>query len=407
MINKKVIVTTAALFVLCSMLLGCSGNKQLAPGESQGTQVTTSPVQTTSQAQETTKTSTSESKPQDSIDLGFKNVLKVDELKLADSSYESIDKFLKEHDNVEYGWSNSKMYAVFKLMDEVVSGNNAVNYMWKVGDSEPYTLNGVPADIGSYYWSPNDSYLIFDCGTSPARGGEVYWTKSMENVESIGYLSLPVWSPDSKWIAMGIVKSIPTVVDTSLEGSSDMIIYNIETKERRMIEEGTSEYYLVPDSWDKDGILTYKRFYFNSGSGGEAVTAKPDTSGSKPVTYDDQKEVEQLITTYYKALEAQDFDAAAQCYTSQGKLGYERTNPKNAILNAADSLKFVSLESYIPPNAVKDGSRNAPTVYFNVTLDVAPNKYNNVLWEKGINRCFVDAVKENGKWVIYYASIIR
>lgn len=388
MSKRTMFIAVAALFIGSALLFwGSSQNKQ------------------DSNLSDSNKSGNSSS--EDTAQGEVNKVLKADQLKLPDSTYESINRLFKDYDNVQYGWSNSKQYVAFNLTDQVENENTPVLYIWKAGNSEPAVVKGAKwFGFGDFYWSPDDSYLLFDTGTDVARGADICWIKGLEEIERIGYIHKPVWAPDSKWIAMAISKSIQTVVDTSLEGSSDLIIYNIETKERRMIEEGTKNYFLTPEAWNKDGTLVYGRNFFTGCAKTDKVEVKPNTSNSNTITLKDQEEVEQLIAAFFKEMESRNYEAAANYLTDQGRLNHENTIPKGSPLWPwVESLKLISVESYLPSNIqVVEGTEKVPTVFFHVNLDIKYNKGYGTYLRDGEKKVAVNVVRENGKWKICYVK---
>ena len=56
----------------------------------------------------------------------------------------------------------------------------------------------------------------------------------------------PVWSPDSEWVALGSVRPIKPPIEWELDGTIDLVMYNIETKETKVIKEGNQQEYYKP-----------------------------------------------------------------------------------------------------------------------------------------------------------------
>ena len=118
------------------------------------------------------------------------------------------------------------------------------------------------------------------------------------------------------------------------------------------------------------------------------------------ITFDDQKQVEQLIKEYFTDLEKKDYSSAWELTSSEQKNTYTK---ENAIKEhwGVESIKLISMKGYFPPqlSATGDVPRNVPTVWFSVTFDIEPSP--NTAWSKGLNERFVNVVKDSdGKWRI-------
>ena len=128
----------------------------------------------------------------------------------------------------------------------------------------------------------------------------------------------------------------------------------------------------------------------------------------KDISFDDQKQVAQLIADYFAALETKN-DAAAWNLLSPGQ--QEAYPLDEAMKNhfGFDDVKLVSMKGILPPRIAKtvppyefkvaevpDGT---PTVWFEVQLDITPSPGS--AWDKGINTRFVTPVKDSdGNWRI-------
>lgn len=118
------------------------------------------------------------------------------------------------------------------------------------------------------------------------------------------------------------------------------------------------------------------------------------------ITFDDQRQVEQLITTYFSALENKSYLEAWQL-TSYEQQGYY---PKTHALNehwGLDSIKLVSCHGILSPSLSETGEvlLNIPTILFLVKLDILPVA--GTAWDEGINERFVMVTKDDdGRWKI-------
>lgn len=120
----------------------------------------------------------------------------------------------------------------------------------------------------------------------------------------------------------------------------------------------------------------------------------------KNITFDDQKQVEELIKAYFNALEKNDYSAAWELMSSEQK----KFHPvSEAIENhwGVESIKLVSMQGYLPPYLSQTGEvpPNTPTIWFDVRLDIKPSDSSG--WDEGINERFARVRKDDsGRWRI-------
>jgi len=159
-------------------------------------------------------------------------------------------------------------------------------YLWQVGSSEPKLIPRVNDRICKLLWSPNSSYLFVDIGTSVQREGIIVSAREDKSIGDFGYTGGPCWSPDSKWVAVGMVNSsIQPVTPTELNGVQDLVLYNIQTKEKKVIVKATSEYDFVPREWLANGNLEYDKYYYRGQAMEKLIySAKPDTASAPEVS---------------------------------------------------------------------------------------------------------------------------
>lgn len=144
-----------------------------------------------------------------------------------------------------------------------------------------------------------------------------------------------------------------------------------------------------------------------------ASDVKPTSSEAKPtpngtpskesITFDDQKQVEQLIKTYFNAIDKKDYTTVWELTSIYVKKKYPESEASKFNWGMA-SVKLISMKGYLPPTATSDFTwdvpANTPIVTFYVTLDIKPSS-TAPGWDEGINRRFVAVVKENDrKWKI-------
>lgn len=141
----------------------------------------------------------------------------------------------------------------------------------------------------------------------------------------------------------------------------------------------------------------------------EALRAFKNEADKRDITFEDQKQVEQLITDYFKLLESKNYSTAWELLSPEQKKTYSK---EDAIKShwGIEAVKFISIKGYLPPGRiVKDGAEiwtpmsevppNTPTVSFMVTFDMKASA--DTAWNDGQQTRFVNAVKDSsGKWKI-------
>lgn len=199
------------------------------------------------------------------------NSLKEGPLELLNSTAEAIKIKLEERKDIyAITWSFDRALVAFAQGD--TNSWEGQIYIWKVGEKTPTIISEIDDRICEFFWSPNSSYVFVDTGTSLQRGGIIISAKELKKVATIGYIGGPLWSPDSKWVVVGIESNIPPITPTELGGTVDLIIYNVENQEKKLIAQATSEFYYLPFKWDEDGKLTYRKIYFDNPGNQEYLT---------------------------------------------------------------------------------------------------------------------------------------
>lgn len=137
-------------------------------------------------------------------------------------------------------------------------------FLWKEGESGPIETEGVEDRICELFWSPDSEYIFMDIGTSAMRHGIIFSIKDMKSTYSIGYIGSCQWSPDSTWVAIGTVNDVKPCIDVESEGSIDLTLLNVKTGDKKVIAEGTSELFYLPEEWRSDGTLIYRKGSFSA-----------------------------------------------------------------------------------------------------------------------------------------------
>jgi len=181
------------------------------------------------------------------------------------STVESISKELSQRKDVYIvTWSPDTTAVAFVQGDPQVLEGHA--YLWKVGEQQPRTFDLARDRICEFVWSPNSQYIFIDIGTSSQREGIIVSTKELKTIGSIGYTHDPLWSPDSKWVALGVVRKVEPQIPWELGGTIDLALYNVASKELKVVAQGTSDFYYLPKKWESDGTLRYEKRSFQGES---------------------------------------------------------------------------------------------------------------------------------------------
>lgn len=175
---------------------------------------------------------------------------------LPDGSQWSIKAYLKELPNVfSETWSPDNKKVAYMVFDQFKETGKI--FIWQVGEKEPKIVQSIEDRINELYWSPDSQYIIADMGTSALRLGEIVDAVKCTKVDSINYVGKPVWSPDGKWVALGKVRSIEPPIEWELDGTVDLVMYNIASKEIKVIKKGNHDKYYRPLNWQEDRVLEY------------------------------------------------------------------------------------------------------------------------------------------------------
>ncbi|KKM09719.1 hypothetical protein SY88_17425 [Clostridiales bacterium PH28_bin88] len=159
-------------------------------------------------------------------------------------------------------WSPDGTVVAFVVGD--TQGMEGQMYLWFSGDQRPKLISGITDRICDFYWSPDSQYVFVDTGTSAQRGGIIVSVEQHKEIGRIGYTHRPQWSPDSKMVALGVVRKVEPPIPWELDGTIDLALYNVETGELNVVATGTNEVYYYPVKWDRDGTLTYEKHFINN-----------------------------------------------------------------------------------------------------------------------------------------------
>ncbi len=198
---------------------------------------------------------------QDTSTIDRKNSTEEEVLEILNSTRENIEiKLTERNDIYAVTWSYDGQQVAFVRGD--TESWYGQMYIWTVGEKKPVSIGEKENRICEFIWAPNSKYVFVDTGTSCERWGFIVSIEDFKIIDGITYVGMPRWSYDSKLIALGTISDIQPVTPTELSGTVDLTIYNVETREKRIIAKATSDFWYTPRQWDKNGILTYEKIYF-------------------------------------------------------------------------------------------------------------------------------------------------
>ncbi|KUO50243.1 MAG: hypothetical protein APF76_11060 [Desulfitibacter sp. BRH_c19] len=182
-----------------------------------------------------------------------------DKSQLPDISHYS-QRFIKAHlaelkDISLETWSPDQQKVAYIVADQLKETGGI--FIWQVGEKEPNAVSEIEGKIDGFYWSPNSNYAIADIGMSSLRLGEILDAQTYTKVNSINYVGKPVWSPDGNWLALGQVRYLNPPIEWELDGTVDLVMYNINSKETKIIKKANQKEHFRPLHWHEDGVLEY------------------------------------------------------------------------------------------------------------------------------------------------------
>lgn len=182
-------------------------------------------------------------------------------LKLDNSSFDNIMAKLALSKGV-YGItpSNDKEYIAF------VDGNpNELTgqlFIWKVRENQPVAIPISEQRISEIKWSPKDDYIFVNTGTSSVRNGKIITAKDYSIIDEIEFVGKTYWADSNTLILATFGEAIPSI-SVEWDHSTDLIFYNLETKEKKIIAEGSSDFYFLTFGLQGDNTLIYEKRYFD------------------------------------------------------------------------------------------------------------------------------------------------
>jgi hypothetical protein len=141
----------------------------------------------------------------------------------------------------------------------------------------------------------------------------------------------------------------------------------------------------------------------------ESLRALKNEADKRDITFEDQKQVEQLIKDYFKLLENKNYSAAWELLSPDQKNTYSKDDAIKTHWGI-EAVKLISIKGYLAPRRiVKDGieiwtpmsevTPVTPTVSFMVTFEMKASS--DTAWNDGKQTRFVNVVKDSSdRWKI-------
>jgi len=135
-------------------------------------------------------------------------------------------------------------------------------HIWNVEEEKPRASQAGPeSTVGEVFWSPNSDYVFVDVGTYVTRGGGLYSAKTLEVVESFGYLHRVYFSPDGKHIVYSTVsdRSVDTLKSNYLDPGEafNLVVYDIDKHQETLLFNGTGTEDFIAAGWLDSNTISY------------------------------------------------------------------------------------------------------------------------------------------------------
>jgi len=151
-------------------------------------------------------------------------------------------------------WSPDDSMVAF-IRTEAQADNS---YLWKVGQNGAVLIAVAEPTTSGFSWSPDSQYFLINVG----HMGPGTITSTLVDAQNLKIsdapietlqISEPLWSPDSKYLAL--------VFDDSEKGSKGINIFYVDKQKAKNILKSASDggFYLVKD-WQADGTIVYTEY---------------------------------------------------------------------------------------------------------------------------------------------------
>jgi hypothetical protein len=181
--------------------------------------------------------------------------------KVSTSNLNKIVNTLKKDKNVKkyVVSSDSKKIAVIKMTKNVnASGSTGEFDIINVDDNKTNIVPEIQYDdmhMQEATWSYNNQYLAIENGTAAQHGVTIVDASSYKMVLDESLCTEFVWKSDANSFVYATVdKSVPQITPTELDGSPELLTYDLDTKKTEVILKADPKNLYYPVKWDKWGI---------------------------------------------------------------------------------------------------------------------------------------------------------
>lgn len=138
----------------------------------------------------------------------------------------------------------------------------------KTGEKSSYLYNDSTKNIvklstvsgAKIYWSPSSKHFIVDSGTNMNRFGDLYDINNLNNNKHFSYSSGLYWVSNNEIIYSKENSNIKVESDMDLNGTLDIVKYNIKTGLEKTLLKGDSTYIYMIKSIDESKVIINKIF---------------------------------------------------------------------------------------------------------------------------------------------------
>lgn len=204
---------------------------------------------------------------------GVTKVNGVSEENIVDTSKDGIREIVNNDNKIdEIVWSNDEEKVCFTRINESMEYEL---FIWKVGQAEEKQVAGIIGNLYDISWSPNNKYVTLNEGTSVLYETFIILVNDMEVLDKVVCTGGPIWSMDSNSILFAILNDKKPTVDLELDGTTDLMVYDLNLMRKEIILEASNDYMYNPVSWDEEGIK-YKKEYFDGSETETFIYGKND-----------------------------------------------------------------------------------------------------------------------------------
>jgi len=177
-----------------------------------------------------------------------------------DKETPDIQTRLEQDENVsEIIWSNDKLRVAY--LKEIGDFQKEL-YMWDTTEEKEVKVEGLEGNLYDITWSPDDIWVTVNNGTSNLYETLIINPFNLMIQYTIVNSAGPVWCEDSNKIAFAVPNNKEAIVPTELSGTTDLIVFYLDTMTQYTVLEGESDFSYAPLDWNNDE-LKYGKYYLD------------------------------------------------------------------------------------------------------------------------------------------------